>query len=347
MSSRVLPPLYQSGSLRRQPSSRETPPSVTIPRLGRSRDENTAARFPNVPSRLFGLSNEGYRSSLGSSASSAAAPGDVRDVHSRPPAAASSLASSYGLNDPRPRRSQQARPGSGGLAECGCSTSVVTLSSTAPASSCIAAAPSTSAPAPAAAIKCDKCDGPHPTDSCPWFKKARERHPDAARAANKKSLGDASGPVEVIHGARVVRQPADGSCLFHSLSHGLRDGSTALSLRKQISAFIESNPELMISDSPLREWVLWDSASTVPAYCRRILSGGTWGGGIEMAVVSHLKKVNVHVYQSSSRGSHSYKRISCFAAPPGHDRIIRVLYCGGVHYDALELARPNESRSKY
>ena len=68
----------------------------------------------------------------------------------------------------------------------------------------------------------------------------------------------------------------------------------------QIAAFIESDPEFSISDSPIREWVLWDSGSSVSAYCRRISSGGAWGGGIEMAVTSQLKKVNVHVYQSTS-----------------------------------------------
>ena len=61
-----------------------------------------------------------------------------------------------------------------------------------------------------------------------------------------------------------------------------------------------------------------------------------WGGGIEMAACSHLKRVNVHVYERSTMGS--YKRISCFdyergGAPPR--TTVHVLYCGGVHYDAL------------
>ena len=38
-------------------------------------------------------------------------------------------------------------------------------------------------------LKCDKCDGPHPTDQCPWFRRPRERHPDAAPARHKKQLG--------------------------------------------------------------------------------------------------------------------------------------------------------------
>ena len=64
--------------------------------------------------------------------------------------------------------------------------------------------------------------------------------------------------------------------------------------------------------------------------------GGVWGGGIEMAAVSHLKRVNVFVYQQSGGG---YKRISSFESPSaggGKPRAVRVLYGGGVHYDALE-----------
>ena len=53
--------------------------------------------------------------------------------------------------------------------------------------------------------------------------------------------------------ARVIPQPPDGSCLFHSLSYGLRDGRGATSLRREIMAFIRNNPDLKISDTPLRD----------------------------------------------------------------------------------------------
>ena len=189
----------------------------------------------------------------------------------------------------------------------------------------------------AAAVKCDKCDGKHPTDRCPHFKKERDSHPDARRASEKKLLGMASGPVEVLKSslARVVRQPGDGSCLFHSMAHGLRDGSSASSLRRDICNFINEHPTLEIADSPLKEWILWDSGTSVSDYCAKMKSQGVWGGGVEMAAASHLKGVNVYVYQQSGGG---YKRISCFEGPGGaSSRAVRVLYGGGVHYDALEL----------
>ncbi len=138
--------------------------------------------------------------------------------------------------------------------------------------------------------------------------------------------------VEVLRSARVVRQPGDGSCLFHALSYGLRDGSTAHALRRQVAVFIESNPALTISDSPLQDWVRWDSGCSVSSYCRRMTQGGVWGGGIEMAAVSHMKGVNVFVYEGNE--ARGFKRISSFEVP-GASRTVRVLYGGRVHYDAL------------
>jgi hypothetical protein len=55
------------------------------------------------------------------------------------------------------------------------------------------------------------------------------------------------------------------------------------------------------------------------------------GGGIEMAAVSQMKQVNVHVYERHGSG---FKRISAFDYPANAESkpIIRVLYGGGVHY---------------
>jgi hypothetical protein len=53
-----------------------------------------------------------------------------------------------------------------------------------------------------------------------------------------------------------------------------------------------------------------------------------------MACVAQIKGVNVHVYERCSSG---YKRISAFdhSSSPERRHTVRVLYCGGVHYDAL------------
>jgi hypothetical protein len=147
-------------------------------------------------------------------------------------------------------------------------------------------------------------------------------------------LGDSDQDVVVVSSsnARVVRQPGDGSCLYHSLSYGLADRSSASSLRRDICRYVENNPDAVIADTALKDWVHWDSGNTVQSYAQR-MSGGNWGGGIEMAALTKMKPVSVHVYEKCSEG---YKRISCFENPNAQ-KTISVLYQGRMHYDAIEV----------
>ena len=101
-------------------------------------------------------------------------------------------------------------------------------------------------------------------------------------------MGGAGGNF-VLSRAQVVRQPGDGSCLFHSMSYGLGN-TNASSLRREIGKFIEVNGTLEICETPMKDWVKWDSNSSVQTYARRISRSG-WGGGIEMAACSRMKKV--------------------------------------------------------
>jgi len=179
--------------------------------------------------------------------------------------------------------------------------------------------------------KCDKCDGPHETDKCPIFKKARENHPDALNRS-AKNIGACSGNY-VLKQAKVVQQPGDGSCLFHSLAFGYKCAGGARSLRKEIAKWVFNHPDYKISDTPVRDWVKWDAGTSVQNYARSMASGG-WGGGIEMASFSQMKRVNVHVFERRRGGGGGYKRISVFDVK-GADKTVHVLYCGGVHYDAL------------
>eukprot|EP00927_Polykrikos_kofoidii_P041201 TRINITY_DN35121_c0_g1_i1.p1 TRINITY_DN35121_c0_g1~~TRINITY_DN35121_c0_g1_i1.p1 ORF type:complete len:450 (-),score=56.24 TRINITY_DN35121_c0_g1_i1:418-1767(-) len=194
-----------------------------------------------------------------------------------------------------------------------------------------------STPSGSSPVCCDKCDGRHPTDRCPHFNREREKHKDAwvnyGRKGGPHQMGAAGGNY-VLKSARVVRQPGDGSCLFHSLSHGLgAAGGGAASLRREIASFLQQHPALQVAGDTLEEWVRWDSNASVADYARRMASCG-WGGGIEMVACSLLKNVNVHVYENARSGCGEFKRISCFDCPNA-PRTIHVLYQGGVHYDAL------------
>lgn len=188
-------------------------------------------------------------------------------------------------------------------------------------------------------MKCDKCDGPHATDVCPHFKKGREDHKDAWQNYGQKKpvgLGAPSSRLLLRYG-KEVRQPGDGSCLFHSLIYGLRgrpgSGGDACNLRRELAHYIMNHPKQEISGDTIEEWIRWDANSSVSQYATRMAVSG-WGGGIEMAACSLLKRVNVHVYER--RRGQGYERISCFDYPTGQvKKTVHVLYQGGVHYDAL------------
>jgi len=185
---------------------------------------------------------------------------------------------------------------------------------------------------------CDKCDGKHPTDMCPHFKKKRENHKDAWQnygCKNPLSMGRASQRF-ILRRGRVVPQPGDGSCLFHSLCFGLNGGRShgkrADQLRRELMGWISKNEDREISGDTLEEWIKWDARTSVTQYTRRMSVSG-WGGGIEMAACSIMNNINVHVYESRRHGE--FERISCFDAPSRTERTIHVLYKGGMHFDAI------------
>ena len=199
-----------------------------------------------------------------------------------------------------------------------------------------------SAKAPAAAPDkprgpCDSCDGPHATRDCPYFKgKPRDDHKDAFVNYNKGEAGGGGDakPTIVDRGrATVVKQPGDGSCLYHSLTFGLGSGSAA-TLRAALADLVVTNPDQEIGGDPLRAWVLWESGLSPKAYADRMRSDGQWGGAIEMALCAVMKRVHIHVYEKHTRG---FLRISSFTGGDRCQKVVSVIYGGRVHYDALRI----------
>jgi hypothetical protein len=64
------------------------------------------------------------------------------------------------------------------------------------------------------------------------------------------------------------------------------------------------------------------------------MRSSAWGGGIELAACASNFGVKIHVWERFQGG---FKRISCFQAPRSTGRTINVLYCGGIHYDYLDV----------
>lgn len=220
---------------------------------------------------------------------------------------------------------------------------------------------------PAVCGQCDKCDGPHATDCCPHFKKAREKHRDAWESYTPPNLeasnGDgaivatkakrlveeaAAAAARMLRGATVVKQPGDGSCLFHSLAYGARqlpvlgvadvELSTAEGVRARVLRFLESHPAEECAGVPLRDWVLWESKLEPVAYCSRMRQPGAWGGAIEMLCFSRVANASVRVYERKGDG---FEQISAFDVEQqtgSAERLVRVLYSGRSHYDALTVS---------
>ena len=106
--------------------------------------------------------------------------------------------------------------------------------------------------------------------------------------------------VGLVLRARVVPQPGDGSCLFHSLADSSK--SEPLQLRHAIADFIESQPDTPIGGEPLREWVKWDSCLSPDTYAVRMRGAGSWGGAIEIAVrcASRMRTPCIHAHSARS-----------------------------------------------
>lgn len=188
---------------------------------------------------------------------------------------------------------------------------------------------------------CDKCDGPHDTDACPYFKGARDDHKDAFEHYGNGKDGvkkqETSQGSLVLHSARVVHQPGDGSCLFHSLSFGLKC-TDAGSLRAEIADYIAQHPGEEVAGNPIRDWVLWDSGLDPKSYALSMRDGSRWGGAVELAVCAKIHEVCVDVFEKQPDG---FTRISSFgdaalSKSKSKSERINLLYGGRVHYDALQ-----------
>jgi hypothetical protein len=60
----------------------------------------------------------------------------------------------------------------------------------------------------------------------------------------------------------------------------------------------------------------------------------TWGGYPEMAALSQMREVNVHIYQKTKKGFQRILAIDCKDSPQDK-RVVKVLYVGNSHYDAI------------
>ncbi|KAJ2450482.1 ubiquitin-specific protease otu1 [Coemansia sp. RSA 2336] len=144
------------------------------------------------------------------------------------------------------------------------------------------------------------------------------------------SYNGATLSVPVGDGYLVRRKvPGDNSCLFNSLASSLgRSDLTAYSLRTLVSQTIMNHPETF-TDAVLNKPVL--------EYCAWIMEPTSWGGGIEMAIIS--SEFSIEICSIDTR----FQRIDRFGEGTFMRRVF-LLY-NGSHYDYIAfVSQPEEPR---
>lgn len=141
--------------------------------------------------------------------------------------------------------------------------------------------------------------------------------PEPALKDNQGSFVDNAGTKWVLQQHKV---PDDNSCLFHSISYCVyKDISLSYGLRERVAKEILADRQKFneaILGKPVQEYVKW------------IQERDSWGGGIEIAVLSQVLSVAVYVLDIDAL---KYEKFN----EDKYDEFIVILF-NGVHYDAIE-----------
>lgn len=141
--------------------------------------------------------------------------------------------------------------------------------------------------------------------------------PESALADNQSSFVDSAGVTWVLQQHKV---PDDNSCLFHAIAYCVyKDISLSYGLRERVAKEILADPGTYneaILGKPVGEYVQW------------IQRRDSWGGGIEIAVLSRVLGVAVYVLDIDALKYEKFNEDT-------YDEFIVVLF-NGVHYDAVE-----------
>ena len=152
----------------------------------------------------------------------------------------------------------------------------------------------------------------------------------------------------LLQSGQVMKQPGDGSCLFHSLLYGLLQlparfrtlqSSRTVSegscdeLRRGLADWVALNSTMEVEGMQISTWIDAEKKESVVDYVDRMRKPNEWGGSIEMTACSRLLGVNVWVYQRAGR--RGFRRTHAFDAIGASEQTVHVLYNGRTHYDAL------------
>ncbi|XP_059169723.1 ubiquitin thioesterase OTU1-like [Physella acuta] len=117
--------------------------------------------------------------------------------------------------------------------------------------------------------------------------------------------------------------PADNSCLFTSVHLVMNDGaydSAASPILREVIAGIVSKDPTTYSEAML--------GKPNNAYCRWIRDKNSWGGGIELSILSQYYNTEIAVVDTQSG------RVDRFGEDKNYEERVFLIY-DGIHYDSL------------
>ncbi|XP_063811256.1 ubiquitin thioesterase OTU1 [Pseudophryne corroboree] len=145
--------------------------------------------------------------------------------------------------------------------------------------------------------------------------------------SSKKTINDRT----IFETPTIVRRvvPADNSCLFTSVYYvvegGVYDPACAPEMRSLIAEIVSSDP------TSYCEAVLGKSNGE---YCAWIRREDTWGGAIEVSILSKFYQCEICVVDTQT------VRIDRFGEDAGYSRRVLLIY-DGIHYDPLQRQFPD------
>ena len=155
---------------------------------------------------------------------------------------------------------------------------------------------------------------------------------------DRPQITPAAPPIEAA--GKLIKQPGDGSCLYHSLICGEcrlgRRSCGVVNLREQLAAWVKRNGSTRFNGKSVEQWMQAElgSSMTVKDYAKRQSRGG-WGGCIEILAFVISNKTTVWVWIPIGHGR--YRRTTCFQVPDGQSEGRIDLVHTGVHYDFVQL----------
>lgn len=187
--------------------------------------------------------------------------------------------------------------------------------------------PSTSTPSTKPQAKVAQDKPPPPTTVV--VKQPVKKPPTVVKPTPTKEVEHQSNPkaakevfVPFAYGGVVSLRvmPDDNSCLFHSVSYAFGKGIyPPTTLRYKVADYIESHRDVY-SDAIL--------GRPAAQYCAWIRQDNSWGGSIELNILSELLEVEIVSIQVSK------VRMDVFGEDRKHAQRIVVMY-SGIHYDTI------------